>query len=123
MKSYKKTESEPAWERGTIDDVYIKDVKIFKDKRGWLAEVFRLDELDKNLHPAMCYFSATAPDIVRGPHEHKEQTDYFAFLFGKVKVVLWDNRPSSKDYGKRMEREFGSENPTVMTVPPGVVHF
>lgn len=50
---------------GTIDDVIWKPLTIFKDKRGWLCELFRHDELLEMFHPVMCYISMTEPGIVR----------------------------------------------------------
>ena len=46
----------------------------------WLAEVFRLDEIEPEFAPAMAYVSMTAPGVVRGPHQHREQADLFCFV-------------------------------------------
>lgn len=102
----------------TIEGVSIKPVKQNTDSRGWLAEVYRLDEVD-GYKPEMSYISMTYPNIVRGPHEHMEQTDYFCFL-GSFTLYLWDNRKGSSTYGNKMVIEKADR--MVAVVPPGVVH-
>ncbi len=96
----------------------IKELTIYPDNRGWLGEIIRADET--NLKPLMAYASMTKPDIARGPHEHREQTDFFCF-FGKFRLYLWDNRESSDTYKDYKVIET-SETPTVVVVPPGIVH-
>jgi dTDP-4-dehydrorhamnose 3,5-epimerase len=111
------------WTEGLINSVEIKPLKQFTDSRGWLSELFRSDELQPELFPAMCYVSETLPGITRGPHEHVDQTDFFAFLGpGDLKLYLWDNRKSSPTNGQKMVVPVGAANPTAVIVPPGVVH-
>ena len=108
---------------GPIEGVVIRKFQRHSDKRGWLAELFRSDELAQGFHPSMAYVSATLPKVVRGPHEHVEQTDYFCFLGpGRFKVTLWDNREGSPSYLRRMELILGEDNPASVLVPKGVVH-
>lgn len=103
---------------GDIAGVLIRPLTRHNDSRGWLAEFYRIDELD-GYAPVMSYISVTHPDIMRGPHEHIEQTDYFCF-FGKFMLYLWDNRKNSPTYGNKMVIE--DANGLVALVPPGVVH-
>lgn len=104
-----------------INGVVIKKLSLFKDERGWLAEIFRDDEI--NYKPAMAYFSETKPGVARGPHEHKEQTDFFVFIGpGKFRVYFWDNRKTSPTFGEKMEIEVGGEEVDLVIVPPGIVH-
>jgi dTDP-4-dehydrorhamnose 3,5-epimerase len=94
-----------------------------KDQRGWLAELYREDELPPEQHPVMVYVSETLPGVSRGPHEHVEQTDYFAFLGpGDFLLYLWDARHDSPTRGPRMKTAVGQSNPQCVIVPPGVVH-
>ena len=67
-------------DNATIDDVIIKPLSQHADDRGWLIELYREDELPETVHPVMAYISQTLPAVVRGPHEHHDQTDYFAFV-------------------------------------------
>ncbi len=104
-----------------INGVKIKKLIKYSDERGFLTEIFRLDEDD--YQPVMAYASITLPGVVRGPHEHKEQTDGFAFFGpGEFRLYLWDRREDSATKGVKMELDLGASNPTLVIVPPGVVH-
>ena len=73
--------------------------------------------------PVMAYLSMTRPGVTRGPHEHREQTDFFAFAGpSDFEVTLWDNRPGSPTAGRRETFVFGASRPATLIVPPGVVH-
>jgi len=110
-----------------IKGVVIKKLNKFKDDRGWLCEIFRNDETD--FSPTMSYISVTKPGVIRGPHEHVEQSDCFVFVGpGSFELHLWDRRqgrrdsrisPSGDEY---IKLEVGENNPTMVIVPPGVVH-
>ena len=104
-----------------IHGVIIKPISKNTDERGWLAEIFRRDELD--FDPVMSYMSLTNPGVVRGPHEHRAQSDCFVFLGpGSFRLYLWDRREKSLSYGEALEIEVGENNPSLVIVPPGVVH-
>lgn len=111
------------FEEGPIEGVVVKELKRYADDRGWLMELFRMDELEGWLHPAMAYVSMTRPGIARGPHEHLDQADYFCFAGpSDFKVYLWDNRPGSPTYMNRMTLVAGESGPAMVIVPQKVVH-
>jgi dTDP-4-dehydrorhamnose 3,5-epimerase len=113
----------PSFRTGIIADVLVKSLERWSDPRGWLCEMFRRDELPANFDPAMGYMSMTEPGVLRGPHEHRRQTDYFCFLGpSRFRFYLWDNRPDSKTFGIYQEELVGTRQPTCLLVPPGVVH-
>jgi len=108
---------------GPIEGVIWKPLTLFKDKRGWLCELFRHDELPEIFHPVMCYISMTEPGIARGPHEHVDQADYFTFMGpSNFKIFMWDNRPNSPTYRNKEVRIAGQDAPFALLVPAGVVH-
>jgi len=108
---------------GEIDGVEIRTLKFFHDQRGWLVELFRHDELEKDRWPVMTYVSSTLPGVARGPHEHVDQTDGFAFIGpSDFRLFLWDSRPQSPTRGHRKVVSFGASNPAAVWIPPGVVH-
>lgn len=104
-----------------IKGVVVQKIKKNDDKRGWLAEFYRSDEMD--YEPAMCYVSVTEPGIVRGPHEHVKQSDCFVFVGpGMFELHLWDRRTESETEGEYMKLSVGELESTMVIVPPGVVH-
>jgi dTDP-4-dehydrorhamnose 3,5-epimerase len=103
--------------------VVLHRMEFYHDERGWLSELFRTDEVAPELTPQMGYISVTKSGVVRGPHEHTEQTDYFAFPgFSRFKIYLWDNRPGSETKGEKVEFEIPEEEPSILIIPPGVIH-
>jgi dTDP-glucose 4,6-dehydratase len=113
----------PAPDDVEIDGVEFRPLTRHTDARGWLLELFRHDELDAALHPAMAYVSESLPGVARGPHEHVHQTDLFAFFGpGDFRVTLWDPRPNSPTRGRKMVRIVGASAATALIIPPGVVH-
>ena len=101
-----------------MEGVEIKELNKFEDQRGWLAEILRYDET--SFRPVMSYLSMTKPGLLRGPHEHVEQTDYFCFI-GKFRLYLWDNREGLSTFREAKVIDT-SGTPTIAVVPPGIVH-
>lgn len=108
-------------ETPNIEGVRIDELTYHRDRRGWLTELFRFDEL--GCFPVMAYLSETVPGEKRGPHEHRHQTDLFVFFGpGDMQLCLWDARPESATYGHRIAILVGGARPCRVIVPPGVVH-
>jgi len=101
-----------------MDGFELRELIIHTDQRGWLGEIIRADQT--KFKPLMTYISLTKPGLVRGPHEHRDQTDYFCFI-GRFRLYLWDNRKTSNTYKEYKEIET-SDIPTIAVVPPGIVH-
>ncbi len=106
-----------------IKDVVVYPLRKFYDDRGWLAELFRHDELAEEFYPAMSYISFTKPGVQRGPHEHVDQADLFCFIGPSTfRLRLWDNREDSPTYMNVMTLNVGDEDAKAVVVPKGVVH-
>ncbi len=112
-----------AFRQGPIEGVIFRPLAPHRDHRGWLIELYREDELAADLHPLMAYVSETLAGVARGPHEHRDQTDYFAFLGpGEFLLYLWDARAESPTRGHCMRVAAGESNRQCVIVPPGVIH-
>src|SRR5438067_11565050 len=100
---------------GQIEGVIVRDLRKFEDERGWLAEIFRQDEVDTEYHPVMAYVSMSLPGVVRGPHTHIDQTDLFAFLGpSNFKLRNWDARSESRTCGSEMTLFVGEDQPSLV---------
>ena len=111
----------------TFPGVLLRPLVPAVDSRGWLTELFRADVLEaagvKEAQPVMGYLSMTKPGVVRGPHEHGEQTDFLVFPGpSDFEVTLWDNRQGSPSFGRREMFVLGASRPATLVAPPGVVH-
>jgi dTDP-4-dehydrorhamnose 3,5-epimerase len=108
---------------GPIGGVVAKALEQSQDARGWLIELYREDELEAEIRPVMAYVSCTFPGVARGPHEHRHQSDYFAFFGpGDFKLYMWDTRRDSATLGNRQTLLVGESNKQSVIVPRGVVH-
>lgn len=108
---------------GKIEGVIVKELKKFADERGWLSELFREDEIEEEYMPVMSYISMTQAGVTRGPHEHVEQADLFAFIGpSNFKIYLWDNRKNSPTYNVKQVFLAGQDSPCSVLIPKGVVH-
>ena len=108
---------------GKIADVVIYPLKKFYDERGWLAELFRHDELNSEFYPVMSYISFTKSGVQRGPHEHVDQADLFCFIGPSTfQMRMWDNRPESPTFNYIMTLYLGEDDARAVVVPKGVVH-
>jgi dTDP-4-dehydrorhamnose 3,5-epimerase len=114
---------ERTFTKGPIEGVVVRQIRKYIDDRGWLAELFRDDELSPELQPVMSYLSLSAAGVTRGPHEHVHQTDLFCFVGpSNFKLRLWDNRPTSPTHNNVMTVYGGVDAPLSVLVPAGVVH-
>ena len=105
----------------TIEGVAIKQLKVIPDERGFLMEMLRCDDpIFKKF--GQVYLSVAYPGIVKGWHYHKLQTDHFTVVKGMLKVVLFDQRESSKTCGVVSEYFMGEQNPILLVIPPLVLH-
>jgi dTDP-4-dehydrorhamnose 3,5-epimerase len=105
----------------SIEDIKIKYIRVIQDERGWLMEILRND--DKIFQEfGQIYISTAYPEVVKGWHYHKKQTDNFTCIHGMMKVVLYDARESSNTNGKIMEFFIGEKKPILISVPPGIYH-
>jgi len=104
-----------------IDGVKTRKLRLIPDERGYLMEMFRSDweEFEKF---GQVYVTAVYPGVVKGWHYHKLQIDHFICLKGMAKVVLYDRRDDSPTKGEVNEFFIGEQNPTMLTIPAGVLH-
>jgi dTDP-4-dehydrorhamnose 3,5-epimerase len=104
-----------------IDGVVIKNLKVIPDERGWLMEIFRRDDPFFQQF-GQVYLTVAYPDVVKGWHYHKKQTDHFCCVKGMLKVVLYDDREGSPTKGEVNEFFIGEKNPQLVRIPVGVLH-
>ncbi len=104
-----------------IDGVKVRPLKPIHDERGYLMEMLRSDwpEFTKF---GQVYVTVAYPNVVKGWHYHKVQTDNFVVVKGAAKVVCYDNRQGSKTKGEVNEFFPGEGNPMLIQIPPLVVH-
>ncbi len=104
-----------------------KDLKIiksknFKDKRGFLREIF----LEKQIKKKFKFFliSSSKKNVFRGLHFQlkKPQGKVVSVIKGKIYDVVVDLRKKSKTFGKSYSIILSSENCNSLYIPPGFAH-
>lgn len=108
-----------------IDGVKIKELRVHKDKRGFLFEVLRGSDSMKADGPkafGQFYVSACYPAVIKGKHLHKKQTDHMTVIKGKAVIHIEDQREGSPTKGEKMAVEVGEENLKLVRIPPNVWH-
>ena len=104
-----------------IEGVKVKTLKVIPDERGYLMEILRSD-WEEFEQFGQVYVTAVYPDVVKGWHYHKIQSDHFGCVSGMAKVVLYDGREGSPTHGEVNEFFMGYLNPILLKIPPGVMH-
>jgi dTDP-4-dehydrorhamnose 3,5-epimerase len=66
------------------------------------------------------YFSTVYPGVVKGWHKHRDMTLNYACIFGRIKLVLYDERESSSTKGTLTEIYLGPDNYSLVSIPPEV---
>jgi dTDP-4-dehydrorhamnose 3,5-epimerase len=106
-----------------LPGVRVEALPVFKDQRGTLHELFRVDEIPAGFNPLMACSSWSHPNVARGPHQHVGQDDYFTFAGpSNFRVYLWDDRPGAAKAAKGWVINTGESAPARVYVPRGVVH-
>ena len=103
-----------------IEGVLINKLRQIPDERGAIYHMLRRDN-EHFIEFGEIYFSIAFPGIVKGWHEHTKQIQNYAVVDGKMKLVLYDNRPKSKSFKKIDEIFLGEENYSLVTIPTGIV--
>jgi dTDP-4-dehydrorhamnose 3,5-epimerase len=100
-----------------IDGVIISQRKQLIDERGKIMHMLRNDdEIFKKF--GEIYFSCTFPGSIKAWHLHMKMTLNYSVIFGKIKIVLFDDRKGSKTNGEIQEIYLSTENYSLITVPP-----
>ena len=64
------------------------------------------------------YFTTIYRDVVKGWHRHKLMTLNYACIWGRIKLVLYDDREGSPTRGVLMERFLGPDDYALVVIPP-----
>jgi len=100
-----------------IFGIKINKKKQFIDERGKIMRMLRTDD-EEFLKFGEIYFSYTYPGAIKAWHRHKVMTLNYAAVFGKIKLVLFDDRKSSPTFNQIQEIYLSDEDYFTVTIPP-----
>lgn len=102
-----------------IDGVLVNSLKQIHDERGKIMHMLRNDAPWFRGFGEI-YFSSIHPGAIKAWHLHKRMTLNYAVPYGKIKLVLFDDRPDSPTKGQLQEMFLGPDNYSLVTIPPMV---
>ena len=68
------------------------------------------------------YFSYTNFGVIKGWYMQKKNFSNFSVLFGGIKLVIFDDRKSSRTFNSVQEINLSLSNYHLVTIPPKVWH-
>jgi dTDP-4-dehydrorhamnose 3,5-epimerase len=102
-----------------IDGVQVVPLRRIADERGTVMHMLRATDPHFTEFGEI-YFSTVYRGVVKGWHRHREMTLNYACVFGRIKLVLYDERPGSPSNGELLELFLGPDNYALVVIPPGV---
>jgi len=102
-----------------IEGVQIIALKQIHDERGKIMHMLKSTDPHYSKFGEI-YFSTIHPGVVKAWHIHREMTLNYAVPYGKIKLVLYDDREKSSTKGEMMELYLGPENYSLVIIPPKI---
>jgi len=93
----------------------IKELEIHSDKRGWLVEMLKRNEIRQDIK--QIYVATIKPGCIRGNHYHLKKTEWLFISKGKANIYLEDIKTQ-----KKICLKLSSKRPKVITTPPKIAH-
>ncbi len=97
-------------------NVEIKELTVHRDNRGWLAEIFRPEDVNKTMKGQITITTAY-PDIVKANHYHKRKWEWYCVIKGKMKLVLKDMNTEKKE-----EMILSDDKLSILKIGPNIAH-
>ena len=106
-----------------IKDLKIIKTQIYKDKRGYLKEVYQ-NRLIKKINFVFDVMSFSKKNVLRGLHiqTKKSQAKIITVTHGKIFDVAVDLRKNSKTFGKSFSLILSEKNSKSIYLPAGFAH-
>lgn len=102
-----------------IHGVVITPLQQIADERGKVMHMLKATDAHFQEFGEI-YFSCVFPEAVKAWHYHDNMVLNYAVPFGRIKFVLFDDRPESPTRGEVQELFLGEENYWLVTVPKRV---
>jgi dTDP-4-dehydrorhamnose 3,5-epimerase len=102
---------------GAIDGVRKIPLRRIPDERGTILHMLRADD-PHFIQFGEIYFTTVYQGVVKGWHKHREMTLNYACIFGRIKLVIYDDRPGSPSHGDLMEVFLGPDDHSLVVIPP-----
>jgi dTDP-4-dehydrorhamnose 3,5-epimerase len=102
-----------------IDGVQVIPLKRIPDERGTVYHMLKRTD-PHFIAFGEIYFSTVYPGVVKGWHLHREITLNYACIYGRIKLVIYDERRDSPTKGELAEIFLGPDNYALVVIPPNL---
>ena len=105
-----------------FDGLYVFQGEIFKDKRGFLREIFKKKLIKDRM--VFSVVSSSKKNVIRGLHFQKRnsQAKFVTVIKGEILDVAVDLRKNSKTFGKYYKIILNEKNSKFLLIPKGFAH-
>lgn len=109
----------------SIAGLFVVERPIFSDNRGFFREIFRLNDLEKEVgiefKVVQANHSRSLPNVIRALHAENWNKLIYP-LTGKAFSAVVDIRPNSSTFGKYETFEFDGKKPRAIFVSKGLAN-
>lgn len=102
-----------------INGVLVVPLRRIPDERGTIFHMLRRTDAHF-VEFGEIYFTSIYRGVVKGWHRHTEMTLNYACVWGRIKLVIHDDRPDSTTRGTTMEVFLGPDDYSLVTIPPQI---
>ena len=102
-----------------IAGVHIIPLRRIPDERGTIYQMLKCTDSYFEQFGEI-YFSTVYKGVIKGWHKHHEMTLRYACIFGRIKLVLYDEREDSPTKGLLMEIFLGPDDYSLVIIPPHI---
>ncbi len=102
-----------------IEGVTVVPLRRIPDERGTIYHMLRRDA-PHFIEFGEIYFTSIYRGAIKGWHRHRDMTLNYACIWGRIKLVLYDDRPQSPTRGALREHFLGPDDYALVVIPPGV---
>lgn len=99
-----------------MEGIKEKKLAVHTDNRGWLAEIFRPEDVHNGMKGQVTITTAH-PGIAKGNHYHKRKHEWYCVMQGKMKLALKD-----MSTGKKEEIILSSDELKILEICPNIAH-
>lgn len=100
-----------------IDGVQVIPLTRIPDERGTICHMLKCTDPHFRQFGEI-YFSSVYRDVVKAWHRHREMTLNYACVFGRIKLVIYDDREGSSTKGELHEIFLGPDDYSLVIIPP-----
>ena len=99
-----------------MEKIDTKNLVKHVDSRGWLAEIFRPEDVNRTMKGQVTITTAH-PGIVKANHYHKKMNEWYCVIKGKMHLVLKDMKT-----GEKNEIMLSEDELKLIKISPGLAH-